>query len=521
LKEKDPTFDRGRVGVWKDSYRGNHHPGVDGTTQIRSLSKPNACSEGFSFFELRQIRNLHEGRASKLDSERLEKALSLADSKQCLPKLLRELAPVLLAGLVPFVIFALIIAGAAFNLVAWQPPILQTTQFGTLLSDNGVTAIGSGREGLYAAGFVGYTNATPTYLFLTKYDFSGHEVWSRHFDNPYLSEVFGLSVGTAVVFIAGLSNHTSYVRAYDFDGNRVSNNQFGNWSATSVSAAPPLNFYLGGSNRTAYFVRNYLLNGTLVWTQHFDNPSGVVGGINLQSNTDGVYVSSPGSLRKLDVKGNLLWTQTCTCDDPRITRDSTSVYLAGTRQIAPLTFEGFLSKYDPSGNQLWSVSLSAPGFDTIKRVDISGDISGAYLTATTIKGGGLVVKFDASGNKIWSFQLPWITGGPVSQRDNVAVQEAGVYVGGEIPTSQGSNAFVTQVDRSSSLIFFGVNPPFSFLVLTVLVAVSVVGIFWFRRRWRRIRRPPNPGGLQRSHKIPTDMSRRPGVTCREMLAFTV
>jgi hypothetical protein len=437
------------------------------------------------------------------------KPLSLGDSKQFLAKLLRELAPVIFAGLVPFVIFALIIAGAAVSLVAWQPPILQTTQFGTSHYHNAVTAIGPGREGLYAAGFVGYRNGTPTYLFLGKYDFSGQEVWNRHFDNPYLSGVLDLSVGPAAVYIVGSSNGTSYVKSYDFDGNRVWNNQFGNWSATSVSVSSPTNMYLGGDNKTSYFVRNYYTNGTLLWSRPFgSDATGVRGDARVESDLDGVYVATTGAIRKFGVDGNLLWNRTCTCDNVRLTRDSTGIYLAATRPNGPLSLEGFLTKYDHVGNQLWSVGFSAPGFSSVGRVDAAADSSGVYFTPTTIKGEGLVLKFDPSGNKVWSFQLPWITGSGVVQRNNVAVQGDGVYVGGEIYHSLQYNAFIAEVSKSSSLIFFGANPPFSFVVLGLLVAAAILSIFWFRKRWSKFRRPPGPGGLQRSHRIPTDMSGR-------------
>jgi hypothetical protein len=416
--------------------------------------------------------------------------------------LLRELGPVLFAGVVPVLIFGLIIAGATSNLVAWRPPILQTAQFGTANSGNGITAIGSNPTSIYAAGYVGAVNATPTYLFLNKYDLNENELWSSHFDNPYGSRVWSLSVGTAGVFIVGRSNTTSFLKEYDFSGNRVWNIQFGNWTAFSVSSSPT-NVYVAGDDSApgggggTSVIKNYALNGTLLWTRLLPN-SNATSDIDVHYVADGVYVAIPGGFLKFDFNGNSVWNQTYSGDRPKIASDSTHTYLAYRSGTPP--FDGLLVKYDSEGRQLWSNSFNVPGPDGVESVGVSADPSEVYLAAST----GIhasVLKYDPNGNQVWSFELPW-----EARSVSVTFQGSGVYVGGEIPSDVSVQAFVSQVGKSSSLIFFGLNPPLSFFVLGLLVATAIASTYLFRKLWGKNRRLPTTRGPLATHRIPGDIS---------------
>jgi len=410
--------------------------------------------------------------------------------------LFRDLLPVVIAGLVPFAVLMLIVLGTAFSLIAWQPPILQTTQFGTTNSDNGITAIASDRTGVYATGFVGYRNVTPTYLFLNKYDLNGREVWSDRFDNPYRSEVSGIALGDTAIYIVGISNESSYVREYDFNGSLVWNEQIGNWSATSVSVTTA-GVYVGGSNSTDYFVREYTLNGTLIWTSSFPN-SNI---ISVYADIGGVYVNSANTIQKLDANSNLVWALTCTCGHPRITGDSSSIYVAGIMQTGAGTFNGYLAKYNSNGGQEWNRTFSAPGFNSVNDVEIVADSSGVYLAETTTgEPSGIVMQYDSNGNQIWSIKLPWKTGLGSAPNHVIAMEGSVLYVAGNLRTAQTSAAFLTTLDKSSSLIFFGLNPPFSFVLAGLLVAGSTLSILWFRRQRPKKRGIPRARGIYLSEK---------------------
>jgi hypothetical protein len=164
----------------------------------------------------------------------------------------------------------------------------------------------------------------------------------------------------------------------------------------------------------------------------------------------------------------------------------------------------------------WTRQLDQPGGPTISsgvnEVRASADSSGIYLTETTGDGRGTMMKYDASGNHVWSLQLPWGTGkGFLTKADVIAVQRESIYVGGDlmtdVPTGVSDTVFIANVSESSSLVLFGINPPFSFFLLGLMVAAAAVSVFWLRRSWKKIRRPPSASSVYRSHNIPTDICR--------------
>ena len=416
----------------------------------------------------------------------------------------RDLLPVVAAGLAPFAVLILIVLGTAFSLVAWQPPIQQTIQFGTPGSENGITALASDQTGVYAAGFVGYRNATPTYLFLNKYNLNGGEVWSDHFDNPYLSQAYGVAVATTGVYVVGTTNESSYLREYDLNGNRIWNDLFGNWSATSISVSPTAVYVGGGFNMTQYVVKDFTLNGTLVWTHLFGAGTGKT---YVHSSLDGVYViGEGGGPQKYGLNGTLLWARSCSCEATGIASDSTSTYVVGSAQTATGLSDGFLTKYDSSGGKLWSRSFSAQGLNSVRKVEAAADSSGIYLTETTTEPRSFVMKYDINGNLMWSLQLPLTTGLGAAPSDAISLGGSAIYVGGDSEAAVLDVVFLTILDKSSSLIFFGVNPPFSFGILGVLVAAAITSVLWLRRRWTRTHRPPSKSSMLQSRNIPSDMS---------------
>jgi hypothetical protein len=439
---------------------------------------------------------------------------------------LREILAVIIASVVPLAVLTIIITGAAFSLVAWQPPILQTTQFGTANSENGISAISSNSMGIYAAGFVGYSNVTPTYMFLNKYGFDGRQAWTQHFGQPYLSDILDVAAGSDGVYAAGYlasssTNKSSFVTKFDFNGNQLWTSQFfqNSLSAAMSVSASSTGVYVGGYNGSQYFVKDYYLNGSLAWTRLFGNNNFR---LSVLDELTGVYLVSAdtvfsGLVQEYDSTWALSWTHTCSCLPMGITSDGTDVYVFGTNQIAfgnpPVAF---LTKYNPAGSMLWTKELDQPGGPTIStgvnEVRASADSSGIYLTETTGDGRGTVMKYDASGNHVWSLQLPRGSGkGFLTKADVIAVQQESIYVGGDlstnVPTGVSDTAFIAGISESSSLVLFGINPPFSFLLVGLMVAAAAVSIFWLRRSWKKIRGPLSASSVYRSHDIPTDITR--------------
>jgi len=81
---------------------------------------------------------------------------------------LKELIPVLVSGLTPFVILLLILTGAILGLVAWEPPVIWSYQFGASSSNasNAVTSISANGTAIYAMG--GEASPYPSWAQLTK-----------------------------------------------------------------------------------------------------------------------------------------------------------------------------------------------------------------------------------------------------------------------------------------------------------------------------------------------------------------
>ncbi len=177
-------------------------------------------------------------------------------------------------------------------------------------------------------------------------------------------------------------------------------------------------------------------------------------------------------LTKYDSAGNELWSSQIgsTAEDWSY---SVAVDGAGHAYISGFTegdFAGahagnqdaFLTKFDPTGNELWSKQLGTATSDYSRAVAV--DASGnAYISGRTVgdlggtNAGGsdaFLTKFDASGNELWSTQIG-TTGNDISY--SVAVDAAGnAWISGRTYNNLGgiyagaSDAFLAKFDASGN-----------------------------------------------------------------------
>ncbi len=385
-------------------------------------------------------------------------------------------------------------------------------EFGTRNSDNSITAIASDPTSVYAAGYVGYSNVTPTYLFVNRYGIDGHQIWSKHFGDPYLSQVSGLSAGTDGVYVTGhlsfsSASTSSFLAKYDFSGNQLWNSSFfPNLPSSALSVSSyATSVYVAGYNGTQYFVKDYDVNGSLAWTRSFgsnpDRISVLAGSSRLYlayvNQTAGYPANDVGLVQEYGSSLSPDWTRSCSCEPTGITGDETAIYVFGIVENAISIPVGFLTKYDLDGNQLWTTQFNPPSSSLaitgVSDVRASVDSSGIYLTTTTSDSRGIVLKYDGNGKNVWSLQLPWMTAGSLRTADVISVEQGEVFVAGDLrhtATTTGHSAFLAAISESSSLVFFGINPPFSFALLTLLAVLAVTSPILFRKYWKgRIQRP--------------------------------
>ncbi len=409
--------------------------------------------------------------------------------------------PVIISGLTPIIVLALLVTGIGLNLVQWQPPALWTTQFGTPGNNvrNAVTVVSADTTGLYAGGYVGFTylggvNPSPSNLFVSRYDPTGRQVWTQQFADPLVSVIRGIAIAGDGVYIAGSVNVSGLVRKYDLNGNQVWTSPFGR-EAASVSVgtngvyAAGFNYFAANST-DAVILRSYDFNGNTVWTHALGN-SLAPSALTVYSSTNGIYIagtlSSAGFLGSYDFSGALKWTRqfTCNCAPSGVSADSTGIYVAGYSSQGGGVTNGFLSKYDWNGNQLWTRNLDPPDYTSVAIFQMSVNPSGIYLAMTTVRS-GFLMRYDGNGNQAWSFHMQ-------RRLNTVSAGQNSVYVGGKDSFGDNAegNAFITEFSQSSSLILFGLNPPYSFGLVSLLAGLTALSILWRRRERKKKVRPPS------------------------------
>jgi hypothetical protein len=367
------------------------------------------------------------------------------------------------------------------------PPIEWVRQSGTNLTD-GVGGISVDSTGVYVAGhtfgtFPGQTSAGFIDGLVRKYDANGTELWTRQFGTSFADNLLGISVDSTGVYVAGYTQGTfpgqtsagsadAFVRKYDANGNVIWTRQFGTSSADGIFgiSVDSTGIYVAGQTLGTFpgqtsagsadaFVRKYDANGTELWTRQFgtsfeDRPYGI------SVDSTGVYVAGytygtfpgqtsagfvDGFVRKYDANGTELWTRQFGTSSEDflfgISVDSTGVYVAGWTvgtfpgQTSAGFIDGFVRKYDANGTELWTRQFGTSSDDRLFRISV--DSTGVYVagwTTGTFPGqtsagdyDAFVRKYGANGTELWTCQFG------TSFEDNllgISVDSTGVYVAG-------------------------------------------------------------------------------------------
>jgi hypothetical protein len=406
---------------------------------------------------------------------------------------MRTLLPAVMATVTPILMLVLIVGGVALHVVEWQPPMVWSTQFGALGTQNSVTLLSSNPSGLYAGGYI---NDSP---FMSRYDTNGVQVWTEKIGNPGLESLNEIVAATDGIYASLTVNNTLVIVKYSLDGSELWSRQWTNVTGDAVSiSVGTTGLYvpnLGTSNPNGtsnILVRRYDFGGDVVWTKILGNEEGHV---NIYASSDALYFAGSDTLNfldthaflsKFDLNGTLEWTRLfddkpsgfiCQCELTSVLADSSGLYVLGYSQngfpLQSLVPGSFMRKYDWNGNVLWTIIINAPDGGAIFSYAVSVSTSGIYFTEGTVPGGNnFIIKYDTNGNNVLTFSIPDPT-------NAISILDNGIVVGG------GSPAFIEEFREPSSLVFFGINPPFSFAAVGGLVAAAALSILYYSRRGKK------------------------------------
>jgi hypothetical protein len=286
-----------------------------------------------------------------------------------------------------------------------------TSQFGTAGTDRAFAIAAFGASvyvaGLTSGAFPGHINLGAEDAFLSKYDESGNELWTRQFGTSDADEAIGVFVDATGVYVAGL-----------------------------VAGALPGLIHNGGADA---FVRKYDAAANELWTRQFGTP-GRDNGFRISGDDSGIYLAGaiagafPGHVfnggpadafvRKYDSNGSELWTQQYGTSGVDlaigVATDPTGVYvvgradgaLPGQTHAAPGA-DAYIRKYDRSGTELWTRQFGSALFDLARGVAIregvayvsgpTGGASGMFLAAA---GADVFVRgYTEKGTHLWTQQF--------------------------------------------------------------------------------------------------------------------
>lgn len=340
-------------------------------------------------------------------------------------------------------------------------------QIGTNKEDTASTVVVDGSDNIYICGGTMGSLGAPVVgqrdAFLMKLDASGNELWSQQFG---VSTEFTRSRAMAVditgnVYVAGSTTGSLaapnagrddvFLTKYDTSGNEVWSRQFGSVEYDWCSGAAvddSGNVYITGTTKGS--LRGPISGGSDAFLIKFD-PTGN----ELWSTQFGTTESDSTSSVVVDSNNNVFVT------------GGTSGDLAGSN-AGPS--DVFMTKFDPSGVEVWSRQIGSNAHDTVYSMALDSEDNAYLTGNTTGNLGGVnaglydayLMKFDTSGSQLWTRQIGTSL---ENYGAGVAVDDFGnVYLTGDsadvFPGSIGN-------DGTAYLAKFVIPEPTAFILLTL------------------------------------------------------
>ena len=286
-----------------------------------------------------------------------------------------------------------------------------TQLIGSTWLDRGTSVAVDTSGNVFISGYTGNdldgnTNAGQGDAFLIKYDTSGTKLWTRLFGSSQAERSFSVALDNAGnAYIAGHTDldltfgeqYDAFLTKYDTSGTQLWTRQLGT-SSTDESYSAVVdgsnNIIIAGrtdggldgnTNVGGYdaFVAKYDSSGNKLWTQQF--------GTTVDDDAESVAVDALGNIY---ISGHTLGG------------------LDGNANYGGE--DAYLTKYDDSGTQLWTRQIGSTGDERsyFVTVDALGDIFITGFTTGDLDGntsnGGydvFLTKYDPSGVKLWTHQF--------------------------------------------------------------------------------------------------------------------
>ena len=370
--------------------------------------------------------------------------------------------------------------------------LLWTKQLGTSANDSygavAVDGFGNAFISGWTRGSLGGINMGSDDAFLAKYDTAGNLLWIKQIGTGAWDLSFSVAVdASGNAFISGYTtgnlggtnagNSDAFLAKYDPNGNLFWIKQFGTSaddSSYSVAVDASGNAFisgltsgsLGGTNVGSedVFLAKFDPNGNLLWTEQIGtiaperSRSVVVDGAGNVFISGLTYGSLGGTnvgeidafLAKYDTNGNLLWIEQLGTSRDEYSF-SVAVDTTGNAFISGYTYgilggtnaggsDAFISKYDPSGNLLWTHQLGTSGGDVSRAMALDG-FGNAFISGyTTGNLGG------TNAGQTDAFLVKFIAPSEILEAAPTLDAAADFSYGGAILTDGGSTITMQNID---------------------------------------------------------------------------
>ncbi|MBD2547124.1 SBBP repeat-containing protein [Planktothricoides raciborskii] len=363
-----------------------------------------------------------------------------------------------------------------------------TQQLGSQGDDYAFSIAADRLGGIYMAGLtfgdLGSSNAGIDDAWLAKYDTSGNQLWTKQLGTSEGDRAYKMNTDSAGnIYLTGTTkgilgknsagDWDAWIGKYDSNGNQLWIQQLGSATtdeSSSTATDNAGNTYLtgatwgnlAGSNAGKWdaWIAQYDSNGNQVWAKQIGTPEedhsyaiavDNQGNAYLAGYTQGnLFAPNAGNwdawIAKYDRNGNQIWGQqigTPSEDQAKgIATDSQgNIYLTGWTEGAMSSenqgsFDAWMAKYDPNGNQLWMQQLGSAGsegaldltIDSEDRIYLTGNTWGDLASPNAGNNDAWAAEYNSDGNLLWKRQLG--TAGE-DLAFGVAVGEPGkLYIGG-------------------------------------------------------------------------------------------